>query len=170
MAIGNYHSLLSEQHPRLLIVGHSEGHISELVTMFVQSRGRIGVIGDEFPFLSNLNVMENIVLGSMYQHNISMEKAYEPLLEHIRALELEKWMNQRKELVDARTMVLCQLLRCISCGNTTMLLPSPEVSRAETVIRAVETIRLSPAVWIACSEKNAVAYDKFGFSTFHLES
>jgi hypothetical protein len=78
-------------------------------------------------------------------------------------------MNQRKEHLDSRTNVLCQLLRSISYGNSIVVLPSPAFTMAETVIQAIETIRHPLAVWIICFEKDAVTYDRLGFSTFYLE-
>lgn len=169
MPIQNLHSLLLDHHPRLLVIGHKESLTSELVSWIAQSQDHIGILGDDFPFLSNLSVMENIVLGTMYRQNISLEKACAPIREHIHALELGKWMNQRKEHLDSRTMVLCQLLRSISGGNSIVLLPSPAFTMAETVIQAIETIRHPLTVWIACNEKDAVTYDRLGFSTFYLE-
>ncbi|MGX9366409.1 hypothetical protein ACTVJH_10250 [Desulfoplanes sp. PS50] len=169
MPIQNLHSLLLDHHPRLLVIGHKESLTSELVSWIAQSQDHIGILGDDFPFLSNLSVMENIVLGTMYRQNISLEKACAPIREHIHALELGKWMNQRKEHLDSRTMVLCQLLRSISGGNSIVLLPSPAFTMAETVIQAIETLRHPLTVWIACNEKDAVTYDRLGFSTFYLE-
>ncbi|GAU09317.1 hypothetical protein [Desulfoplanes formicivorans] len=170
MAIHNYHSLLLDRHPRLLVVGHNEDQISELVSMFVQSQSHIGIIGDEFPFLANLSILENIVLGAMYRQNIPLEKASKPLEEPIRALGLERWMEQRKEKLDQQTMGLCQLLRCIACGNSVVVLPSPMVAMADTIIQATALLSPAPVVWIACSVNNASAYDNLGLPTFHLES
>jgi ABC-type uncharacterized transport system ATPase subunit len=169
MPIRNVHSLLLDQHPRLLVIGRREDQISELISLVTQSKGHIGILGDDFPFLSNLSVLENIVLGTMYRQNISMEKAREPIQEHILALGLNKWMNQRKDQLDSRATILCQLLRCISCGNSIVLLPSPAFTMAETIIQAIETVRHPLAVWIACNEKDAATYNRLGFSTFYLE-
>lgn len=170
MAITNYHSLLLDKHPRLLVIGMHESQISELVTMFVQSQSHIGIIGNEFPFLSNLDMMENIVLGTMYRQNISLEKARKYLDEPIRALGLERWMHERKEKLDLRALILCQLLRCIACGNSIAVLPSPMVTLAKMVIQATARLAQAPAVWIACSVANATAYESLGLPTFHLES
>jgi ABC-type uncharacterized transport system ATPase subunit len=169
MPIQNFHSLLLDQRPGLLIVGRREGHINELTEMVAQSQGHIGILGDAFPFLSNLDVLENIVLGTMYQQHISMKKAGESVRKPIRALGLEKWMDQRKEKLDSPTMLQCQLLRCIACGNSIVLLPSPTFTMAETILLAIETIRHPLAVWIGCNEKDVATYDRLGFSTFYLE-
>ena len=169
MPIHNVHSLLLDQHPRLLVVGHRESQLSELVSWIAQSQDHIGILGDDFPFLSNLGVMENIVLGTMYRQNISLEKACKPIREDIHALELGKWMNQRKEQLDSRAMALCQLLRCIASGNSIVLLPSPAFTMAETIIQAIETIRHPLVVWITCTKKDAMTYDRLEFSTFYLE-
>ncbi len=169
MAIPNIEALLNDNRPRLLLVAQTEGQVCELATTLLQCRSSIGIIGNEFPFLANLNVVENILLGTMYHNNLPLEEAFEPLREDIEALGVMDVMRQRKNQLNTLTRMKCQLLRCIACGNTIVLVHTGQFAVAQTLLHALEMLRQPPAMWIACSAKNALAYEKLNFPTFHIE-
>ncbi len=162
-------SLITDIPPRLLMVGQDESHLNELVTFFLHFRNDIGVLDNLFPFLSNLNILENILLPTMYRHNLPPAKARERIENHIQALNLASWMSLRKEQLAPHTLILCQLLRCLACEDSIILLPSAKIATAETVITAIAKLRVSLTLWILCIKKNAVAYEKFGFPTCYIE-
>ena len=143
--------------------------MNEISSLAAQDREKIGTIGDEFPFISNLNILENITLGTMYRQNITLEQAREHILPSINALEMQETLLRRKETLSPKEIVLSQILRCISCGNSILFMLSPPTVMTDTVIQAVAMAPHPLKVWIACHTKAASAYEYLKFTTFNID-
>lgn len=169
MTIFHHYAPLLMQKDNLLITANNESALNELTSMVAQDRGKIGIIGDEFPFISNLNMLENITLGTMYRQNITLEKARNHILPSINALAMEATLSRRKEILSPKEIILSQILRCISCGNSILFMLSPPTVMTDTVIQAVAMVPHPLRVWIACHTKATAAYEYLKFTTFNID-
>lgn len=169
MPLAKYSSIMLQREENLLVTGSTPLFLDNMVSMAVQSQGKIGIIGEEFPFLSNLNVLENITLGTMYGQNISLQHAWKQIAASVTALSLEHAMGLRNEMLSPEEMIKGQILRGIACANAVLLLISPTPADANTVITSVRCVPHTLKIWIACHRKVASAYEYLHFSPFSID-
>ncbi|WP_462323555.1 hypothetical protein [Desulfoplanes sp.] len=164
----NFKTLLAAEKTDTLIIGDDEGQVELLTTQILDARSSVGILGTMFPLLSNLSILENIVLGAMYRENLPMQTVTARIYDDIGSLGLVPILELRKESLEKREVVLCQLLRGLCDGNTTIFLPSPPIRTVDTIVWANAVLNRRFTVWIATTRQSAVAYDHFGFPTFRL--
>ncbi|MDD4648476.1 MAG: hypothetical protein PHO79_00400 [Desulfoplanes sp.] len=169
MTIFHHYAPLLMQEDNLVITANNEPALNELSSMVVQDTSKIGIIGDEFPFISNLNLLENITLGTMYHQNIPLAQARQDIQPSINALNMEHTLGRRKEMLSPKELILSQILRGISCGNSILFMLSPPTILTDTVIHAVAMVPHPLKIWIACHIKAAAAYDYLRFTTFNID-
>ena len=146
----------------LLLVCDSGGQDSLLQNMIVQSQGHIGIISDEFPFLSALSTIENIVLGNVYHQNISIKRARKRISEYVRILGLGNYLWKSVRHLPDEKLLLAMLLRCIASGNSIVFMGKPGSTRAEIVKNAVTAGELPVKPWVSCLDKDHTEYAALG--------
>lgn len=146
----------------LLLICDSAGQDSLLQNLIVQSQGHIGIISDEFPFLSALSTIENIVLGNVYHQNISIERARKRISEYVRVLGLGNYLWKTVRHLPDEKLLLAMLLRCIASGNNIVFMGKPGANRAETVKNAIITGALPVRMWVSCLDQDQAEYASLG--------
>ena len=169
MTVSRHYAALLLQEEHLLITSSSESNLDELMSMAIQSQGETGIIGDEFPLISNLDILENITLGIMYSRNISLEYARAMILPSIKALQMETIMHRSKAMLSKEEIIRSQILRCIASGNSIMLLPSPTPRAADSALHAAARVPSRPRIWISCHTKKASAYEYLHLSPYSMD-
>lgn len=146
----------------LLLVCDSGDQDSLLQDMIVQSLGHIGIISDEFPFLSALSTIENIVLGNVYHQNISIKRARKRISEYVRVLGLDNYLWKPVRHMPDEKLLLAMLLRCIVSGNNIVFMGKPGANRAKTVKNAVTAGKLPVKLWVSCLDQDQAEYAALG--------
>lgn len=142
--------------------------MSKLLDMVALSQSHIGFISDRFPFLSNLNILENITLGTMFKQNILLSTAQQKLMPHVEALGLANYLEKRKESLSKKDMVRALFLRCVASGNSIILMESPLVSHVQIVIDSIAKVDASVRLWVACSENDMDTYQRFQLEVINV--
>jgi ABC-type polar amino acid transport system ATPase subunit len=70
-----------------------------------------GFVSRRFPFISNLSIMENIILPLEYHTHMSVEEAVEKIRVHVESLGLENVVSKRKEKVSNEDIYKAMFLR-----------------------------------------------------------
>jgi ABC-type lipoprotein export system ATPase subunit len=145
-----------EEH--LLFVAAQPTMLTRIMHLSALLQNQIGFISDAFPLLSNLDVLENITLGSMYRQNISLKKAYRNIEREILALRLESLLHKRRELLTREELVRVQFARCLATDNSVILLESPTVFSLEIVFDCLRAIDRRIRIWVTCHQPDKLSY------------
>jgi ABC-type lipoprotein export system ATPase subunit len=148
--------LHTEEH--LLLVVSNSTMLTRIMHLSALLQNQIGFISDSFPLLSNLDVLENITLGSMYRHNISLKKARRIIEQEIRALHLESLLHKRKELLTREELVRVHFARCLATDNSVILLESPTVFSLEIVFECLRSVDRRIRIWVSCHHSDKLSY------------
>jgi ABC-type lipoprotein export system ATPase subunit len=163
-------SILTAQRRHLLLVSENESTISQLTAMVVQSDSPIGVISDDFPFLANLSVLENIVLGCMYHKAMSLLSCRETIQDFVDALGLNESLDQRSQLLSRPKLLKMHLLRCMANGSTFVFLPMPSRLDCDILHRAAESLDRDVFLWIGCLSNDQDVYTSLEYPVIDLNS
>ncbi|WP_045220853.1 hypothetical protein [Desulfonatronum thioautotrophicum] len=163
-------SSLTAQRRHLLLVAEQEATISRLTSMVVQSDFHIGVISDEFPFLANLSALENIALGCMYHKALHLPACQHKLQDVITALNLDNALDQRTQFLSRPLQLKVHLLRCIANESSFILLPLPSRSDCDILHRAVESLKHSIFLWVACLSNDQDVYTSLEYPIIDLNT
>ena len=153
------HLLIVTEHPTMLT---RIMHLSALL------QPQVGIISEDFPLLSNLDVLENIALASMYRKNVSLKKARRIMEPEIRALKLEKLLHKRRELLTREELVRVLVARCLAAGNSIILLESPPVFRLDTVFACLGAVAHRVRIWVSCHHPDKLAYGGYPLREIHI--
>lgn len=154
----------------LLLVASNPASIDRLRDMAGKSPFLLGLVGDRTPLLANLNVMENIALGAMYHHGMSLNACREKLGSAIAALDLEQSMDQRPELLTRPQRLKAQLLRCLGRGCGHVLLESPPRADCDVLHRALSRLDEDVFLWICCLSTERDVYTSLGYTQVELDA
>lgn len=163
-------STLTSQRRHLLLVSESESTISRLTDMVVQSDSHIGVISDDFPFLTNLSALENIVLGCMYHKAMSLQSCRKRIQGLVDTLGLNESLDQRAQFMSRPLLLKMSLLRCMASESTFIFLPLLSRSDCDTLHRAAEILDRDVFLWVACLSNDQDVYTSLGYPVIDLNS
>ncbi len=161
---------LTAMREHLLLVALNQAVIDRLKSMAVQSHFHIGIIGDEVPLLGNLSAMENIALGAMYHHGMSLDACREKLAPAIMALDLADVVNQRKQFLTRPQRLKVQLLRCLASGCGFVLLESPPRADCDVLHRALDRVDEDIFLWVCCLSTERDVYTSLGYTHVDLDT
>lgn len=161
---------LAAQRRHLLLVSEKESTISRLTDMVVRSDLHIGVISDDFPFLTNLSALENIVLGCMYHKAMSLQSCREKIQGLVDALGLNESLDQRAQFMSRPMLLKMLLLRCMALESTFVFLPMISRSDCDILHRAVEILDRDVFLWVACLSNDQDVYTSLEFPIIDLNS
>ncbi|WP_457570890.1 hypothetical protein [Desulfovulcanus sp.] len=139
-----------------------------IVNLTSLSRGHIGLISDKFPFLSNLDIIENICLGLMYAQNISLKKCINKIYNYVKLLNMEDCLWLRKEQINEEQLVKGYFLRCIANGNSVIFMDSPKPKWVRIVLQCIEKTKLYQNVWVSTFWANKGVYNDFNFDVIEI--
>lgn len=161
---------LTSTREHLLLTAPNETVISRLKAMITQSDFHIGLISDHLPLLANLNALENIALGCMYHHNMSLEACRKKMAPAVNRLGLESVMDQRREFLTREQRLNVQLLRCVANGSAFVLLESPPRKDCDTLEHALALLDENIFLWVCCLSTEQDVYTSLGYTTIDLSS
>lgn len=163
-------STLTAKRRHLLLVSENESTISRLTAMVVQSDFHVGVISDDFPFLTNLSALENIVLGCMYHKAMSLQSCREKIQDLVDALGLNESLDQRAQFQSRPMLLKMHLLRCMANESIFVLLPMIARSDCDILHRAAEILDRDVFFWVACLSNDQDVYTSLEYSVIDLDS
>ncbi|WP_028575325.1 hypothetical protein [Desulfonatronovibrio hydrogenovorans] len=143
----------------LLLVCPSKSRDSLLQNMIVQSQGHIGIISDDFPFLSSLSVIENVALSNMFHQNVSLERVKARFGDYLAKAGLEEYLWKSPRLLPHVKLVLAKLLRCVCSGNSIVFMGSPRIDDARVVLDWIRDNSVPVKLWISCVDEEAAMFD-----------
>lgn len=163
-------SSLTSIREHLLLTTPDEATISRLKAMIIQSDFHVGLISDRLPLLANLNILENIALGSMYHRNMSLASCREQLRPAIKLLGVENVMDQRQQFLTRPQRLKVQLLRCVANGSGFILLESPPRSDCDILDQALAMLDARVFLWVSCLSTGKDVYTSLGYTVIDLGS
>ncbi len=163
-------STLTAQRRHLLLVSEDESTISRFRAMVVQSDFHIGVISDDFPFLTNISALENIVLGCMYHKAMSLQSCRKNIQGLVDALGLNENLDQQAQFMSRPMLLKMHLLRCMAMESTFIFLPMISRSDCDILHRAAETLDRDVFLWATCLSNDQDVYTSLEFPIIDLNS
>jgi len=159
--------LLSTRKNILLLLkeGAFDSYIINLISF---SRGHIGLISNKFPFLSSLNIIENVCLGLMYNQNISLKNSIKKIHDYIKMINMEDCLWLRKEQINEDQLVKAYFLRCVANGSSVIFMDSPKYEWIKIVLQCIERTNLYQNVWISTSLANKDLYNDLKFDVIEV--
>ncbi|NCC25052.1 MAG: hypothetical protein EOM25_07615 [Deltaproteobacteria bacterium] len=155
--------------PRVILAVSSERQLAGLKRFFMGlPRTVVGIVDEDFPFLSNLNMIENITLGDMYTNHRGLAAATARILPTIEALGMREAMGRRKETLTQEEMLKAHILRCLAGDSRAVFMEYPRIWDLRLLLEYLKNISSDMALWISCHEKSLRTYEGLGFETFYL--
>lgn len=161
---------LTAMREHLLLVALNQAVIDRLKSMAVQSHFHIGIIGDEVPLLGNLSAMENIALGAMYHHGLSLDACRKKMEPTIAALDLANVMDQRQQFLTRPQRLKIQLLRCLAGDCGFVLLDSPPHADCDVLRRALDRMDEDIFLWVCCLSTDRDVYSFLDYTHVGLDT
>lgn len=152
----------------LLILSPVEAHLSRLTEIVVQSLTHIGVMGDAFPFLANLSIMENIALTQMYHQRLSYAQCVRRIGPAVETLGLGRVMGMRKESLSRRELLQAHLLRCLINHSSAILFPSPRSGDVPIILDCLRQLNRPARLWVSCLRADAGLYEDLGLKQVEI--
>lgn len=152
----------------ILFMSRSPARLQGFLDLAVLQQPQIGFISERFPLLSNLSVLENIVLHRMYKNNFPLHRSLKSIQHLISALEMGKVLENRKESLSGREKVNAFFLRCIASGNRIAILESPSVQTYQLCQDSRSKTNAELRFWLTSLESEAPLYKHFGLETIKL--
>lgn len=161
---------LTSTREHLLLTAPNKTIFSRLKAMTTQSDFHIGLISDHLPLLANLSAMENIALGCMYHHNMSLKACRDKMARAIACLDLESVMDQRRDFLTRTQRLKVQLLRCVANGSAFIVLESPPSAACGILEHALTLLDENVFLWVCCLSTEQDVYTSLGYTTIDLSS
>ncbi|MDY7000191.1 MAG: hypothetical protein SVS15_00230 [Thermodesulfobacteriota bacterium] len=147
----------------LLLVAKRRKEILRLIDLAHRSGFHIGIISDDYPLLSDLDVAENLAISGMYHQNLSLTQVLKKIDPFVQKINAEDLLQRRIEYLDREELLKIYLLRCIANNNSIILLYEPVFKDIKTIYDLIGLLDKKTRLWIACLEKNTERYYSFGF-------
>lgn len=160
---------LTSLREHLLLAAPDESTIARLKDTASASESHVCEISEHLPLLANLNVLENVALGSMYHNHMSLTACLDKLEPAFALLKLEGIMDQRQQFLSKAQRLKVQLLRCIANGSGFILLDSPKRSDCDILERALATLDEQVFLWVCCLSTDKDVYTPLGYTTIDLD-
>jgi len=98
---------------------------SELTAFTNRYRQRIGVVSEDVPLISNLDIWINIALIRQYHQNLSGETAQEEVMGYLRRYQIEMIAHKRTHALTDEQRFLVMLLRAAMVANAVIVIDRP---------------------------------------------
>lgn len=143
-------------------------NVSDFMFDLLHDNRSVCYVSDNFPLLSNLNVIENIALFRMFHDNVTIEQAAANVAPFIGNLEMQDAMLKRKESLSRKEIIGAYLLRAVSRGSDVIITDFAKAGDLEILKNALERIKKRFFLWIMCLEKELSNYSDFAFKKVRL--
>jgi len=142
----------------LVFTAELEEHMDRFLDAATAPELCIGIVGERFPLLANLSVLENVALQSMYQANKSVAWVHNRVAPYIEQLALEEAMGKRRADLSEEELFNVLLLRCLAVRCRAVLLVQPEPWNCGSTYNFVKGIDANIRLWICCFRDVAAQY------------
>jgi ABC-type lipoprotein export system ATPase subunit len=88
-------------------------------------RQNIGMVSEDVPLISNLDVWINIALIKQYHENLSTDTVQEEVMGYLRRFQLEKIANKRNPAITAEQRFQVMLLRAAMVVQAVVVIDRP---------------------------------------------
>ncbi|MDQ7031126.1 MAG: hypothetical protein Q9M37_00195 [Desulfonauticus sp.] len=163
-----YNILLQKKYRDLLIVLEDKNLENYLFEIFSMGFGNVGIISKKVPFLSNLEMIENIFLPLMYRENISLQNCYIKFKFFIEILGLEDVLWLRKERLTDEELLKCMLLRALCVESEIIFLEYPVRKDFDLIRKILESLKIKYYLWVVITTDNLSSFKDIDFERFFL--
>lgn len=123
----------------------------------------IGIVSARFPFLSNLSVIENIVLPLEYHRNLKTREAAERVSQFVDHFGLSTVIARRKETIQSLDLLKAMFIRALSLDPDVVLFVNPHLIVSLADFEAIlprfrAFVGETKKFWIALSEGMSLAW------------
>ncbi len=98
---------------------------SELATFSNRYRQRIGMVSEDVPLISNLDIWINIALIRQYHQNLSGEAAQEEAIGYLHRYQLDTIAHKRTHALTAEQRFRVMLLRAAMVADAVIVIDRP---------------------------------------------
>ena len=98
---------------------------SELAAFTSLNRRRFGMVSEDVPLISNLDVWINIALIRQYHQNLSGEAAQKEVMEYLRRYQLERIAHKRTHALTDEQRFRVMLLRAAMVADAVVVIDRP---------------------------------------------
>jgi len=157
------HDLL-DSNAHLALVFSYHGRENLLIHSISQSQGHIGIISDRLaPFISNINLVENITLPMLYHKNISQNAALKRMSPLFDALDIRDSLHERKEHLGRKQILAGYLLRAVASGNRSVFVDWPRMWEVDFFLDCLGRMDSKIQLWIPSEKESLWEFEKRGF-------
>lgn len=98
---------------------------SELSTLTLRHRQNLGVVSEDVPLISNLDVLSNIALIKQYHQNLPHETAKKEVVGYLKRYQLDKIANKRNAALTPEQRFRILLLRAAMMMEAVIIIDRP---------------------------------------------
>jgi ABC-type lipoprotein export system ATPase subunit len=150
---------------------HSGKAMDEFVDVLIDQTGKtediprkIGFVFPGFPMISNLSIIENIVLPLEYHRNLKTGEAVDMMEEYVKQLGIEGILAKRKENIQTSDLLKAMFLRAIALEPETVFFLSPQqfvpLKQFGVMLSLFRSLlRKKTGIWIGLSEGLRLSWD-----------
>ncbi|SDN29654.1 hypothetical protein SAMN04488516_101315 [Desulfonauticus submarinus] len=164
----NLTNILKKEDEDLIIILKNKNLERYLFEFFSIHPADIGIISKKVPFLSNLEMLENIFLPLMYKNNISLKSCYKKFKTFIDKLQLEDILWKRKEKLTGVELFKSMLLRALSVDSKIIFLEYPTREEFDFVKNFIHTLKSRHYLWVLVKESEEVVFNDVEFKKIIL--
>ncbi|MFP4169147.1 MAG: hypothetical protein ACLFSY_09960 [Desulfonatronovibrionaceae bacterium] len=148
----------------LALVFSYHGRENLLIHSISQSQGHTGIISDRLaPFVSNINLAENITLPLLYHKNVSLTAALKKMELWFKALELSDVLTAPKYQLSRKQLLAGYLLRSAASGNRAVYVDWPRMWEVDFFLDCLHKIDSRIQLWVPVEEESIREFERRGF-------
>lgn len=152
----------------LILPMQNEAELSRLLDTSRHAGNQIGVVSKRFPLLATLTLEDNITLPAQYNRNIPPEQMLSILSPALKALDIAQHLPSLPAQVHSQDKFRTIILRTISQGASTLVMPSPTQPEVEDALAVAQALEGEIRIWVACLSKDAAQFDPFNLQSVRL--
>lgn len=157
------HELLDSDSHLVLVFNHHRRE-NLLIHSISQSQGHVGIISDRLaPFISNIDLVENITLPMLYHKNISQTAALKRMSPLFDALEIRDCLHERKEHLSRKHALAGYLLRAVASGNRFVYVDWPRMWEVDFFLDCLDRMDSKIQLWVPSEKETLREFEKRGF-------
>lgn len=124
----------------------------------------IGIVSRFFPFISNLSIIDNIILPLAFHKHMSVREAVGKVEPYVRGLRLGKIINERKENVKSTDLFKAMFIRAMALDPEVVFICdfkySVTMREFQGMVGMFENItRDQVKMWLGISEGHHIQWD-----------
>jgi len=98
---------------------------NELAALTILHQQHLGMVSEDVPLISNLEVWINIALIKQYHQNLPREAAEEEVMGYLKRYQLEKLANKRNPALTHKQRFCVMLLRAAMVAEAVVIIDRP---------------------------------------------